>query len=69
MAKTRRTSTIHDDPAPAPSQDTLPHPVTFFLRDGERREVLSRLQRISCNRTQALLKALGVPQPEGDAHE
>lgn len=47
-------------PAPPPNPDDLPHPVTFFLKAGERRRVLRALRAIHTDRAAALLKALNI---------
>ncbi|MEM9065884.1 MAG: hypothetical protein AAGB51_10390 [Planctomycetota bacterium] len=41
-------------------RDHLPHPVTFFLTESERRRVLKKLRRIDRDRARALLVALGI---------
>jgi hypothetical protein len=53
------------DPAPAPPIETLPHPLTFFLSEGERQAVLARLRRCERDRTRALLGVLGIQRTSG----
>jgi len=43
-----------------PSRDRLPHALTFFLTEDERRKVLRRLRRIDKDRARALLRALRI---------
>lgn len=47
-------------PAPAPPAAELPHPLTFFLRDDQRRAVLAALRRRTPDRSTALLRALRI---------
>lgn len=41
--------------------DALLHPITFFVRAGERREILRALRAIDADRVRALRRALGMP--------
>ena len=45
-------------PRAAPSVDSLPHPVTFFLSAGERKRVLRALKRLDRDRARALRVAV-----------
>lgn len=49
-------------PAEPKAPSTLPHPLTFFLTREERRRVLAALNCPAPERTQALLRALGLTQ-------
>ncbi|MCA9293778.1 MAG: hypothetical protein KDA20_08190 [Phycisphaerales bacterium] len=50
------------NPAPrsAPERGELPHPLTFFLSEGERRAVLARLRAVARDRAAALCVVLEV---------
>ena len=48
------------DDANTPTGGHLPHALTFFLTEDERRKVLRRLRRIDRDRARALLKALRI---------
>lgn len=51
----KRNTTNH-----TPSRDQLPHALTFFLTEDERRRVLRRLRQIDKDRARALLKSLRI---------
>lgn len=53
----------HPPPPLAPSRAALPHGLTFFLTDAQRRAVLRRLARHGPRRERALMLALGLPDP------
>lgn len=47
-----------NDERALPARGSLPHALTFFLTEDERREVLRKLRRIDKDRARALLRAL-----------
>jgi len=53
-------------PAPPPDPEGLPHALTFFLTQRDRKRALAALRRIDSDRATALLSALHLRQG-GDA--
>ncbi len=47
-------------PRPAPTPDSLPHALTFFLSAGDRERILKKLRRYAPDRSTALRAALGL---------
>ena len=64
------TDTIHEQPNPPapvapPDNDDLPHPLTIFVNQSDRKRIVAALRRIHADRAAALLTALGLSR--GDA--
>ncbi len=50
-------------PVPPPPLATMPHALTFFLTAGQRDRLCNRLQPIAPDRSEALVRLLGLDEP------
>lgn len=50
-------------PAPPPQPATMPHALTFFLTAGQRARLCERLRPIARDRSEALVRLLGLDEP------